>query len=131
MIPYEDLVVALAAWRARQGLPVAQLAVPPPAPPPPPPRATPRGYATPVVPRAAPPPAPPPPPAPSSATLDDNYDDDGGLVEDGQYASAGDDYVVPLGGELVEQAGESTAIGSAPESPSEGLTKRGKRNQDW
>jgi hypothetical protein len=121
MIPYDDLVVALAAWRARQGLPVAQLAVtPPPAPPRPPAQAAARATA----PRAA-----PPPPPPASSSQDDF--DDGGLVEDGQYASAGDDYVVPLGGDMVEQAGESTAIGAAPEPPSEGLTKRGKRNPDW
>src|SRR5690606_9446428 len=33
MIPYDDLVIALATWRARQGLPVAQLSgslTPPP-----------------------------------------------------------------------------------------------------
>ncbi|HET9620036.1 MAG TPA: zf-HC2 domain-containing protein, partial [Kofleriaceae bacterium] len=38
MIPYDDLVVALAGWRQRQGLPVAPAlgaAVPPPLPAPP------------------------------------------------------------------------------------------------
>jgi hypothetical protein len=112
MIPYDDLVVALAAWRARQGLPVAPIAMPAP---PPPPRAPAPPAARPTAPR----PAPPPPPQGSGS--DDDFDD-GGLVEDGQYSSAGDDYVVPLGGDMVEQLGESTAIGAAPEPPSEGLT---------
>ena len=125
MIPYEDLVAALAAWRARAGLPVAQLAVPAPAPPP---RVAAPAVTRATAPRAAPP-APPPPPQAHSGSNDD-FEDEAGLVEDGQYASAGDDYVVPLGGDMVE-AGESTAIGSAPEPPSEGLTKRGKRNHDW
>lgn len=119
MIPYDDLVVALAAWRTRQGLPVAQLAVPAPPPPRPP---------APVVTRAAPPRATAPPPPPPASSADDF--EDGALVEDGQYGSGGDDYVVPLGGDMVEQAGESTAIGAAPEAPTEGLTKRGKRNAD-
>jgi hypothetical protein len=116
MISYDDLVVALAAWRTRQGLPVVQVAIA--APPPPPPRPPARAAA----PRA---PAPPPPPS-----AHDDYDD-GALVEDGQYSNSGDDYVVPLGGDMVEHAGESTAIGAAPEGATEGLTKRGKRNPDW
>jgi hypothetical protein len=119
MISYDDLVVALAAWRARQGLPVAQPAAPPP---PAPPRAAAPPAARPPAPRAAPP--PPPAQAPPQ-----DFDD--GLVEEGQYASAGDDYVVPLGGDMVDHGGESTAIGAAPEPPSESLTKRGKRNPDW
>jgi hypothetical protein len=124
MISYDDLVVALAAWRTRQGLPVAQVAIA--APPPPPPRPP-----APAAPRAAAPrtPAPPPPPSPTPSAHDDY--DDGALVEDGQYSNSGDDYVVPLGGDMVEHAGESTAIGAAPEAATEGLTKRGKRNPDW
>ena len=31
MIPYDDLVAALAAWRTRQGLPTGQIAAPAPA----------------------------------------------------------------------------------------------------
>lgn len=77
MIPYDDLVVALTAWRARQGLPV-----------------------TAAVPAART--APPAPPRPAEVTEDE-------LVEEAAY-DAGDDYVVPLGG-------DSTAIGAAPEAP--------------
>ena len=133
MIPYEDLVAALAAWRTRQGLPVAQLAAPPPPPPraaapAPPPRVA---APAPATTRATGPRAVPPPPPASTSSSNDDFEDEAGLVEDGQYASAGDDYVVPLGGDMVEQAGESTAIGDAPEPPSAGLTRRGKRNHDW
>lgn len=80
MIPYDDLVVALTAWRARQGLPVTAMPV-----------------AAPVA-RTAPPAAP----RPAEVSEDE-------LVEEAAY-DAGDDYVVPLGG-------ESTAIGVAPEAP--------------
>jgi hypothetical protein len=122
MIPYDDLVVALAAWRARQGLPVAQGAGPPPAPTPP--RASPPAPPRAQAPRAAPPPR-------AHSALDDFEDE--ALVEDGQYATVGEDYVLPLGGDLSEQAGEATAIGDVPEAPTEGLLtpKRGKRNPDW
>lgn len=134
MIPYDDLVVALATWRARQGLPVAQPAgAPPRAPAPPPPAA-----------RTAPPSAPartttPKPAVAPKATLStvstvlQDFDDgEGALGEDGQY-DPGNDYAVPFGGEAIEQAGEATAIGGVPEDPTEGLLqpKRGKRNPDW
>jgi hypothetical protein len=124
MIPYDDLVVALAAWRARQGLPVVQVAgiapnaarTSPTAVRPPPPHAPPRSA------------APPPELAPELQDFEADA-----LVED-SYDPAGGDYVVPLGGGmLIDQAGESTAIGTAPEVVTEGLLvpKRGKRNPDW
>jgi len=94
MIPYDDLVVALTAWRARQGLPVAQSAATASAPPPPPRRATP----------PAPRPAQRPPPAEVS-DFEDNA-----LVEDAGYDS-GDDYVMQLG----EHTGEPTSVSSAPD----------------
>jgi hypothetical protein len=103
MIPYDDLVVALAAWRARQGLPVAQLPVAIRAPAPArsaPPMAPPRAGSAPALIHAGP------------APVDDF--DEGALIEEHPY-DAGDDYVLPLGG--VETAGESTAIGAAPEAP--------------
>jgi hypothetical protein len=81
MIPYDDLVVALTAWRARQGLPVAQLPV--------------------VQARTAPPVAPPAAAPVASPQADE-------LIEDAAYDDAGDDYVVPLGG-------ESTSIGAPPD----------------
>jgi hypothetical protein len=66
----------------------------------------------------------------SDSTLinDDDYED-GGLIEDGQYASGGDDYVVALGGDMAEQGGETTAIGTAPNGG--GTARRGKRTQGW
>lgn len=135
MIPYDDLVAALATWRARQGLPVAQLAgvVPPPPS---------RAPAPPPAARTAPPSAPPrtaapsrttaPVPAQISSELDDFDDGEGALLEIG-HDDGGDDYAAPFGGAAVDQAGEATAIGGAPEPPSEGLLvpRRGKRDPDW
>jgi hypothetical protein len=137
MIPYDDLVVALASWRARQGLPVAPSSGVPQA------RAqvvtptVPRpAVQAPAAPRATPPSAPPramPLPAPpgsggSGSDMDDDGDDIDGaaLIEDSVYDPSGDDYVVPLGEAGIEPIGEPTAIGGAPEMP-----KRGKRPHDW
>lgn len=102
MIPYDDLVVALAAWRARQGLPVAQLPVAARAPAArrAPPMAPPRAASAPAFIHAGP------------APVDDF--DEGALIEEHPY-DAGDDYVLPLGG--VETSAESTAIGVAPVAP--------------
>ncbi len=106
MIPYDDLVDALTTWRARQGLPVAQPAV-----------TAPRAAAPPPA-RSAPPVAPPraasAPVAAATGPASSEDFDEGSLVEEAAY-DAGDDYVMPLGG--VEPAGESTAIGVAPEAP--------------
>jgi len=67
-----------------------------------------------------------------SSELQDFDEGEGGLMEVGHY-DAGDDFVVPFGGAAVDQSGETTAIGGAPEPPTEGLLvpKRGKRNPDW
>jgi hypothetical protein len=105
MIPYDDLVDALTTWRARQGLPVAQLPV-----------TAPRA-AAPTSPRSAPPVAPPraaSSPIDASGPASSEDFDEGALVEEAAY-DAGDDYVMPLGG--AEPAGEATAIGAAPEAP--------------
>jgi hypothetical protein len=110
MIPYDDLVAALAAWRARQGLPVAPQAAAAQAPS--------RGRAAP----AAPSPAAPRPArgaaAPAAPAAASDYDD-AALVEDAGYDS-GEDFVMQLGAE----AAESTAIGAAPEPAA---PTRGKR----
>jgi hypothetical protein len=110
MIPYDDLVVALATWRARQGLPVVQVAG---APPPPPPAPAPLKAAAPPPATRATPRRPVAAVVPETAALDD-FDEGAMVVEDGHY-DPGDDYVVPLGGE----PGEATAIGAAPQ-PSAG-----------
>jgi hypothetical protein len=113
MIPYDDLVAALTAWRARQGLPVAQSAAAPPAPPAKKTAApAPAGVASgrPAAARTAAP----------AADLGDF--EDGALVEDASY-DAGEDYVMQLG---AEQTAESTAISNAPEPTPAGRGKRDK-----
>jgi hypothetical protein len=139
MIPYDDLVVALAAWRAKQGLPVAQLAGAPP-PPPPPARAPapppPAARTAPPRARTAPPAAPAPArttatamPVPPVANEVQDFDEaEGGLVEEGHY-DAGDDFAVPFGSAAFDPSNEATAIGGAPSAPTD--AKRGKRNPDW
>ena len=119
MIPYDDLVAALASWRARQGLPVVQ----------------PAGGAAPAR-SAGPPPAPrtAPPGAPPRAAVAAPADDFGAdaLVE-ATYDAGSEDYVLSLGGGVIVESAESTAIGGPPEPVAEGLLvpKRGKRKQDW
>jgi len=113
MIPYDDLVAALAAWRTRQGLPVAHQTAAAPSPSPSPSR----GRAAPAAPAPA---AARPGPARGAAVPAATSDyDDAALVEDASY-DTGEDYVMQLGGETVEP----TAIGSAPEPPP---PARGKR----
>jgi len=102
MIPYDDLVAALTAWRARQGLPVTPSAA----------DAPPRGRAAPATPPAAAPRTAPRPAAPVDASSGDFED---ALVEESY--DGGEDYVMQLGAET----SEPTAIGSAPAPP------RGKR----
>jgi hypothetical protein len=158
MIPYDDLVIALATWRARQGLPVAQLsgALTPP---PPAPQAL--HAAPPVVPPARTgPPAAPPPRSPSGshsayfgnietppplASPEDSVDvEEAALLEEAHYDAAGDDFAMTFG-----QEGESTAIGvppparpsdtfgggatmPEPEPPKSSKKKKSsKKNDDW
>lgn len=137
MIPYDDLVAALTAWRARQGLPVAT------------PVATPGSGPTGVLNngsgshtampgsgpvkagsgpvRGGPPSAPPkgqsggvsayqPPPL---AAPDDSLDvDDAALLEESAYDNEGADYGMSFGG--VERDEESTTLGEAPQRDSFG-----------
>lgn len=113
MIPYDDLVVALSAWRVRKGLPgtpgasgaVGSAAAPRPV------------AVQPSGPRTAPPGAPPPARAPAVVvahdTSDDSLDvDDAALLDDeahdtgepaGNYAMA-----------FEHEPGEATAIGVPP-----------------
>lgn len=132
MIPYDDLVVALTTWRARQGLPVGQLSAqltPPPAPPS-------AQYAAVAAPAPTTSgsgsggtrPAPPPPrgntgaraavPPPLESPTEDSLDvDDAALLEESENdfamqfpaGAASRDTVASL-----EHEPESTAIGSAP-----------------
>ena len=126
MISYDDLVAALATWRARQGLPVVQMlgSIPERAAAP----ATPSAHTGPqAAARPLPPSAPPRASAPRPAVHAQLDFDDGALVEDAAYDAVVDDYVVALAVE-----GESTAIGGAPDPVTEGVLvpKRGMRAPD-
>jgi hypothetical protein len=112
MIPYDDLVTALAAWRARQGLPVAPQGAAAPA------QAPSRGRAAPAAPASAAARPGPARGAAAPAARAGDYDD-AALVEDAGDDS-GEDFVMQLGGETAEP----TAIGAAPEPAS---PARGKR----
>jgi hypothetical protein len=134
MIPYDDLVVALAGWRARQGLPVEQLAAPitatapapvattrPPAPPPP------RGFTT------RPPPLAPP-------DHDEFAVEDSALIEEGHLDNEGEDFEMGFR-QLQGDENEATSIGASPTRESFGgstqpepaappASKR-RNNDDW
>jgi len=142
MISYDDLVVALQAWRVKQGLPVGQLSgtlTPPPAigksasPPPAPPRP------------ATAPPKPPassrpgtPPPLRGDESID--ADADVLLANDTVYDSEGADFALSFAGEpqdAQDAQDESTQIGGPPSRPSErtapgGLPLGGKPpKEEW
>ena len=119
MIPYDDLVAALSAWRARQGLPVSALGGGAAAPSPGSgPHAQPGSGPT----RGAPPAPPgrakqPSVPPPLAATDEMHEVDDGELIEE-QYENEGSDFAMSFGaGGGGNGEGESTAIGGAPERP--------------
>lgn len=134
MIPYDDLVAALATWRARQGLPVVRTGAPTP-------------VAQPPRPAAAPTPAPAARTAPVSAAVtapvatgrvqprqvsDAGLDDfdDGALIEEAPYDS-GEDYVLSLGDAGVEVSNEATAVGAPDDGDGPRTARRGKRGQEW
>lgn len=121
MIPYEDLVIALQTWRAKQGLPVAQLSgalTPPPAvsamsapgyapmttpPGPPPPK--PQGFLGNVA-------TPPPLAAPAEDTMDV---EDAALLEETHYENEGDDFALAFAANAPPADEEdATAIGHQP-----------------
>lgn len=152
MIPYDDLVAALQAWRARQGLPVAApstgsvpatMAAPGSGPrtaPPPPPRTN--------------PPAPPPmaarTPMPLEApdeTHEEVHDGDAieehALIEDSHYENEGDDFAMSFAADGhnghvsgPEADGTETIVGhdplepEHPELPDPAAAQRSGRD-DW
>jgi hypothetical protein len=140
MIPYDDLVSALATWRARHGLPVAHApAVVAPAPvaapaPRAPAPAAPAARAQPAQPppgARTSPPGPPgaPPRSHAPLPLPAGPEDDEALIESSPYDDGGEDYVVPLGD---DHTGEQTAIdGSVGSLGSLGPGRGGKRSHDW
>lgn len=128
MIPYDDLVVALQTWRAKQGLPVGQLsgALTPPA-------QVAAVTAPASTPGSGPRPAPPAPPSrpaqpflsnvatppPLAPLSEESLDvDESALIEESHYENEGDDFAMAFGsagpGAPVDHDAESTAIGNAP-----------------
>jgi len=129
MIPYDDLVAALAAWRERQGLPVSTLA--------PPSRPTP---VTAPAPRQ-PPPAPPAPPRTSAprAVVDTPSEPlevaDDALVSEDHYDNEGSDFALTFdstndSGPTGAAAQRDSFGGRTEPSPPPPGTKR-KRNDSW
>jgi hypothetical protein len=122
MIPYDDLVAALQAWRVKQGLPVGELnAV----------SLTPQMATSYPGARTAPPAPPPRATPPPLAQVDDSMEvDDSAMLED-HYDNEGADYAMSF----QQEEGESTSLGSPPEKTTldhdPGAAKSKKRNYDW
>jgi hypothetical protein len=150
MIPYDDLVAALSAWRARQGLPVSTLGGGTAAAPAPgsgphaQPGSGPYGqpgsgpYGQPGSgPTRGTPPGPPPgrnaPTPPPLEAGDDLHEVDDAEMLDEQYENEGSDFAMSFGG---GNGDDSTSIGGAPERPTDpsdfgGRGGRGGRGEDW
>jgi hypothetical protein len=150
MIPYDDLVAALAAWRERQGMPIAGTTAATAAPSAPAVKA-PSGPGASSGPRSAPPPpqaarpaAPPPAPAPAARATPPPLAavevDDDALLDEAHYDNEGSDFAMAFGQEEGEGEGEATAIGvppmqsggrTDPAANPTGTPRGGKRNNDW
>lgn len=111
MIPYDDLVAALAAWRTRQGLPVARLAgAPAPAAEAVAPAAPPPARPTPAARPAAPAPRPTPAARPAAVVVEHTHEDSLDVDEAALLEESYDrDFAVSFG-----NAGESTSVGVPP-----------------
>ena len=118
MIPYDDLVIALAAWRANQGLPVVNSSLTSGAP-----------ASQPIVSHAPPRGTPPAPPGRGGFAANvanspphETVDIDEVALIDESYEEAGD-FAIPFN----QPELESTAIGLAPLPPhGSGGTQRGE-----
>src|SRR5271170_3256371 len=135
MIPYDDLVAALSAWRARQGLPVSTMggtsAAPQPAAPAP--GSGPR-TAPPTRARTAPPVAPPrskQPSVPPPLAQPDAEEVDAAMLDDAHYEPEGSDFALSFGGQA--DAGDgATAVGSEPpQRDTVPSGKRGRNDDEW
>ena len=114
MIPYDDLVAALASWRARQGLPTAQLAgAPAPAPKAAVPTTAPAAKSGATAKPAAGGAKPARAASPAFGHEESLDVDDPSLIEEASYDSDFGAY----GG---HDGGEATAIGTAPAPPRRG-----------
>jgi hypothetical protein len=131
MISYDDLVAALQAWRARQGLPVAEPAsgaAPRTAPPAPPaPRTNPPAPPPMAANRASPMPLAPPD---ESSAIDEVSDlgeheieEEHALVEESHYENEGDDFAMSFAKDghnghvtgVDEADGSETVVGHDPQ----------------
>ncbi len=126
MIPYDDLVAALSAWRARQGLPVNQAGSGSG------PTATPGSgpNKTGSGPNKAPPPAPPSssrPNIPVAAAEEPMEVAEELLDEEAAYENEGNDFAMSFGQQGANA--DATAIGEAPERPTE--ADLGNDKDDW
>lgn len=130
MIPYDDLVIALQSWRAKHGLPVAQmsqmsgaLVLP-----------SMQGQAPIAAPRSMPPAAPgsgrtaPPPLA-----HDDALDVDGALIEEANYETEGD-FAMAFTGSIEESSTPSSPeheSGTEVGAPADQIPGHPRRSEDW
>ncbi|HUJ57961.1 MAG TPA: hypothetical protein VLX92_05700 [Kofleriaceae bacterium] len=127
MIPYDDLVAALSAWRARQGLPVSALGGP-------------RARLTPppmpvAVPRTAPPMAPPgrsktPPPLEPVEELPDAAEllaEADAMLDENAYENEGADYAMTFG---QSQDDSQTALAPDPAYESDEPPQRDSLSTD-
>lgn len=122
MIPYDDLVAALSAWRARQGLPVNQDGSGPTATP----------GSGPHMTGSGPNKAPPPPPSSSRpdmpvAAAEEPMEVADELLDEAPYESEGNDFAMSFGQQGANS--DATAIGEAPERPTE--ADLGNDKDDW
>ncbi len=138
MIPYDDLVAALSAWRARQGLPVSTMGASSSEPTPTPMAKSPSG---PKTPPPGPPPGPPPRskatsvPPPLAQPEQDAFEvEDAALLDESSYDNEGNDFAMKFG----DDGDNSTAIGGPPQRDSVATDPvgmpptrgRGKRPED-
>jgi len=134
MIPYDDLVAALQAWRARQGLPTSATAPAPGSGPTPVATApTPGSGPRPGVPRSNPP-APPPGRTPMPlAAPEESIDEHMEVLDEQHYENEGDDFAMSFGGGGQHDDDSSTQIGGPPDRPSETTDPRGggPHRDDW
>ena len=128
MIPYDDLVAALSAWRARQGLPVSTMGAPASEPHAAPIAAAPSPGSGPrtAPPRSAPPVAPPrskpvsvPPPL---AQPEADEEIDAAMLDEAAYENEGGDFAMSFGND----GDGATAIGAPPQRDTQPSTPRGR-----
>jgi hypothetical protein len=110
MIPYDDLVAALSAWRAKQGLPVSTMGAMPSSPAPAAVAKAPSG------PKTAPPPArvkgsTVPPPLAMPDTVEEV--DEAAMIDESSYENEGDDFAMKFSGSHASKD-SATEIGGPP-----------------